>query len=221
MRLRPFGIKTIMTSIDALSRSSPGTFFSPPLQTRKMSLFEGNKRTGFGLWKVNRGLDSASALIALADRVDLQVPNDSAADTVYNALKAGYRLLDGAADYGNEKECGQGLRRAIEDGIVKREEVFIVSKLWNTNHAREHVVPACKKGLELWGIDYFDLFLVHFPVSLKYVDPAERCKFRCAVRLPTSRDVDQSFSDQTHLCGGAHRTRPTSSPRTSTWLRSE
>ena len=43
--------------------------------------------------------------------------------TVYNALKAGYRLLDGAGDYGNEKEAGEGLRRAIADGIVKREEV--------------------------------------------------------------------------------------------------
>lgn len=60
----------------------------------------------------------------------MQVPNAEAADTVYNALKAGYRLLDGAADYGNEKEAGEGLARAIKDGVVTRDEVFVTSKLW-------------------------------------------------------------------------------------------
>ena len=57
---------------------------------------------GFGLWKV---------------------PNETCADTVYNAIKMGYRLFDGACDYGNEKEAGEGVRRAIADGLVKREEL--------------------------------------------------------------------------------------------------
>jgi len=96
------------------------------------------------------------------------------ADTVYNAIKAGYRLFDGAGDYGNEKEAGEGVRRALSDGLVKREELFITSKLWNTFHAKEHVHALAKKQLGLWGLDYFDLFLVHFPIALKYVDPAER-----------------------------------------------
>ncbi|KAG6837670.1 hypothetical protein H0H93_004946 [Arthromyces matolae] len=74
--------------------------------------------------------------------------------TVYQAIKAGYRLLDGAGDYGNEKEAGEGL--------------------WNTFHARDHVIPVTKKQLGLWGIDYFDLFLIHFPISLEYVDPDHR-----------------------------------------------
>jgi len=108
---------------------------------------------GFGLWKVTKS---------------------STADTVYEALKNGYRLLDGAGDYGNEKEAGEGLRRAIQDGVVKREEVFVTSKLWNTFHAKEHVKPLAKKQLADWGIDYFDLFLIHFPISLKYVDPSHR-----------------------------------------------
>jgi len=115
--------------------------------THKMPL------VGFGLWKVT---------------------NSSCADTVYNAIKAGYRLFDGAGDYGNEKEAGEGVRRAIKDGLVKREDLFITSKLWNTFHAKEHVKPMAKKQLGLWGLDYFDLFLVHFPISLQYVDPAER-----------------------------------------------
>lgn len=108
---------------------------------------------GFGLWKV---------------------PRPQTADTVYAALRAGYRLLDGAGDYGNEKEAGEGLARAIEDGIVKRDEVFVTSKLWNTFHAPEHVAKMARFQLGLWGIDYFDLFHIHFPIALKYVDPDHR-----------------------------------------------
>ncbi|EOO00692.1 putative nad h-dependent d-xylose reductase protein [Phaeoacremonium minimum UCRPA7] len=110
-------------------------------------------QVGFGLWKVD---------------------NDLAADTVYNAIKVGYRLFDGACDYGNEKECGDGIRRALAEGIVKREELFIVSKLWNTFHDGDKVEPICKKQLEDWGVDYFDLYIVHFPVALAYVDPSVR-----------------------------------------------
>ncbi|KAE8379138.1 putative NAD(P)H-dependent D-xylose reductase xyl1 [Aspergillus bertholletiae] len=108
---------------------------------------------GFGLWKVN---------------------NDTCADQVYEAIKAGYRLFDGACDYGNEVECGQGVARAIKEGIVKREDLFIVSKLWNSFHEGDRVEPICRKQLADWGVDYFDLYIVHFPVALKYVDPAVR-----------------------------------------------
>jgi D-xylose reductase len=57
---------------------------------------------------------------------------------------------------------------------VKREELFIVSKLWNTFHDGDRVAPICRKQLADWGIDYFDLYIVHFPISLKYVDPSVR-----------------------------------------------
>jgi len=77
-------------------------------------------------------------------------------------------------DYGNEVEAGQGVARAIKDGLVKREELFIVSKLWNSFHDKERVVPIVKKQLADWGIDYFDLYLIHFPISIKYVDPSVR-----------------------------------------------
>lgn len=103
--------------------------------------------TGLGLWKV---------------------PTDVAAEQVYQAIKTGYRLLDGAADYANEKECGAGVARALKEGIVKREELFIVSKLWNTNHAAAHVEPACRKSLADWGLEYFDLYLIHMPIPLAY-----------------------------------------------------
>ncbi|RAH70664.1 aldo/keto reductase [Aspergillus aculeatinus CBS 121060] len=108
---------------------------------------------GFGLWKVN---------------------NDTCADQVYHAIKEGYRLFDGACDYGNETEAGQGVARAIADGLVKREELFIVSKLWNSFHDAERVEPIARKQLQDWGLEYFDLYIVHFPIALKYVDPAVR-----------------------------------------------
>jgi D-xylose reductase len=103
-----------------------------------------------------------------------KIPNDKIADQLYEAIKQGYRLFDAAADYGNEVEAGQGIARAIKDGLVKREELFIVSKLWNTYHDRERVEPMVLKQLKDWGLDYFDLYIMHFPIALEYVDPAIR-----------------------------------------------
>ena len=108
---------------------------------------------GFGLWKLD---------------------NDKAADLVYSAIKSGYRHLDCAADYGNEKQVGEGIARAIAEGLCCREDLWITSKLWNTYHRQEHVQAACKKSLTDLGIDYFDLYLVHFPIALKYVDFDDR-----------------------------------------------
>ena len=78
------------------------------------------------------------------------------------------------ADYGNEKECGEGVARAIKEGLVKREELFITSKLWPVFEDGDKVEPACRRSLADWGLDYFDLYLIHFPGALKYVDPAVR-----------------------------------------------
>ncbi|TLS23454.1 uncharacterized protein PpBr36_05674 [Pyricularia pennisetigena] len=119
--------------------------------------------------KLNNGLDMPQVGFGL-----WKVENSVCADVVYNAIKAGYRLFDGACDYGNEVECGQGVKRAIDEGLVKREDLFIVSKLWNTFHDGERVEPIVKKQLADWGIDYFDLYLIHFPVALEYVDPSVR-----------------------------------------------
>jgi len=110
-------------------------------------------QVGFGLWKVDKA---------------------TCAETVYNAIKTGYRLFDGACDYGNEKEAGQGVAKAIADGLVKREDLFLVSKLWATFHEGDRVEPIARRQLSDWGIDYFDLYIVHFPVGLKYVDPEVR-----------------------------------------------
>ncbi len=91
------------------------------------------------------------------------------ADTVVAAISAGYRHLDCAADYGNEVEVGQGIARAIKEGLVKREELHVTSKLWCTYHHPDHVELACKKSLLDLGLEYLDLYLIHFPISTKFV----------------------------------------------------
>lgn len=100
-----------------------------------------------------------------------KIPKEQIADVTYNAISnpKGYRLIDQACDYGNEKECGQGIKKALTEGKVNREELFVTSKLWNTYHRKEHVKMACKRSLEDLQVEYLDLYLIHFPIPLKFV----------------------------------------------------
>ncbi len=108
---------------------------------------------GLGMWKVDK--PAVSGL-------------------VQQAIRAGYRHLDCACDYGNEAEVGQGIRAALDAGLCRREDLWITSKLWNNYHAREHVRPAVERSLRDLGLDYLDLYLVHFPISLEFVPFEER-----------------------------------------------
>lgn len=87
-------------------------------------------------------------------------------DLVINAIKIGYRHFDCAADYKNEAEVGEALAGAFQSGLVKREDLFITTKLWNSDHG--HVFEACKDSLKKLQLDYLDLYLVHFPVATKH-----------------------------------------------------
>lgn len=87
-------------------------------------------------------------------------------DLIINAINIGYRHFDCAADYKNEAEVGEALAGAFSTGIVKREDLFITTKLWNSDHG--HVVEACKDSLKKLQLDYLDLYLVHFPVATKH-----------------------------------------------------
>ncbi|XP_073963991.1 1,5-anhydro-D-fructose reductase-like [Choristoneura fumiferana] len=86
---------------------------------------------------------------------------------VASAIDLGFRAIDTAFIYGTEKEVGEGIRAKIQDGTVKREELFIMSKLWSTFHKPELVEPACRASLAALGLEYFDLFMIHNPMSFK------------------------------------------------------
>ena len=86
---------------------------------------------------------------------------DQIAEAVYGAVKAGCRLIDCAEVYGNEKEIGGAIRRLLDEGAVRREELFITSKVWN-NHHRE-VEAACDRSLAALGLEYIDLYFIHWP----------------------------------------------------------
>ncbi len=84
-------------------------------------------------------------------------------NAVREAIRIGYRHIDCAFIYMNEKEIGQALADAINEGDVTREELWITSKLWNNSHATDAVIPALKKTLDDLQLQYLDLYLVHWP----------------------------------------------------------
>ncbi|KAL6619123.1 hypothetical protein ACP70R_034262 [Stipagrostis hirtigluma subsp. patula] len=86
---------------------------------------------------------------------------------VYGAVKAGYRHIDCAPSYRNEKEVGSALKKLFQDGVVKREDLFITSKLWYCNNAPEHVPEAIDATLSDLQLKYLDLYLIHGPIRLK------------------------------------------------------
>lgn len=97
-----------------------------------------------------------------------QTPADTTADTVAVALDAGYRAVDTAAVYRNEKGVGEGVRRS---GLA-RDEVFITTKLWNENQGFDAALTAFDKSLGRLGLDFVDLYLIHWPAPTQdlYLD---------------------------------------------------
>jgi 2,5-diketo-D-gluconate reductase A len=88
-----------------------------------------------------------------------KVPPDDTADIVAHALGAGYRLIDTAAMYDNEA----GVGRAIAESGVPREDVFVTTKVWNDDQGRDRTLRAFERSLQRLGLDYVDLYLIHWP----------------------------------------------------------
>lgn len=105
-----------------------------------------------------------------------QTPADVTAEVVRTALETGYRLIDTAAAYQNEAGVGEGVRASG----VPRQEVFVATKLWNTHHDYDQALRAFDKSLQRLGMDYVDLYLIHWPVPAqdRYIDA-----WRALVRL--------------------------------------
>ncbi|MBD0280604.1 MAG: aldo/keto reductase [Thermoleophilaceae bacterium] len=100
-----------------------------------------------------------------------QVPREQTVDAVGYALRTGYRAVDTAAAYGNEREVGEAIRGSSLD----REEVFVTTKLWNSDHGRRSADRALARSLDRLGFDYVDLYLIHWPAPARglYVDTWE------------------------------------------------
>ncbi|MDK8180102.1 aldo/keto reductase [Paenibacillus sp. UMB4589-SE434] len=115
-----------------------------------VTLHNGVKMPGFGLgvFKVEEGPELVNA--------------------VKVAIKHGYRSIDTAAIYGNEEGVGQGIREGIQAAGISREEVFVTSKVWNADLGYESTIAAYETSLKKLGLDYLDLYLIHWPVEGKY-----------------------------------------------------
>lgn len=103
---------------------------------------------GLGLYKVNEGADTVNS--------------------VRTAIENGYRSVDCAQFYANEEGMGKGIREALSSTGLKREEIFVTSKVWNSEQTRDKTLRAVEEGLKAAKLDYFDLYLIHWPVEDKF-----------------------------------------------------
>lgn len=112
---------------------------------------------------------------------------------IKHAIDQGYRHIDTALFYQNEVQVGQAIREKIADGTVKREEIFLVTKLWNTYHDPAKVEDGCRISLANLGLDYIDLYLMHTPMGSKYTGDG------FANYMPKDADGNIDFSDVDYL----------------------
>merc|ERR1719183_2287764 len=104
------------------------------------------------------------------------------------ALGCGYRHIDAAACYGNEHEVGAAMKEVFDAGEIKREDVFVTSKLWNSEHDPAHVKPALTRTLEDLQLEYVDLFLIHWPQNWEHVEGTH-------VGFPKNEDGTMKYSN--------------------------
>ncbi|XP_012864701.1 PREDICTED: prostaglandin-E(2) 9-reductase-like isoform X1 [Dipodomys ordii] len=115
------------------------------------------------------GLNDGHAIpqLGFGTYVPKEIPRSNVIEAIKIAIDAGFRHIDTAYFYEVEEEVGQAIRSKIEEGTVKREDIFLTSKLWSTFNRPEVVRPCLERSLKKLQLDYVDLYLIHFPTSLK------------------------------------------------------
>ncbi|KAJ9708660.1 hypothetical protein PVL29_000604 [Vitis rotundifolia] len=110
----------------------------------------------------------AIPLVGMGTAVYPFAPSETMIDCILTAIELGYRHFDSAALYQSEKPLGEAIKKAVELGLIKsRDELFITSKLWCSDAHHDRVLPALQNTLKNLQLDYLDLYLIHWPVSLK------------------------------------------------------
>lgn len=144
---------------------SPAAFegaFSEKTKNKENSSMDGNITAEFNFETktvhLNSGYDMP--IIGLGTWT---LSNEEAENSVYHALKDGYRLIDTAEYYGDEEDVGKGVRKAIDEGIVKRSDIFVTTKVMPS--AYRNAADAIRTSNETLGLDYIDLMLIHQPGS--------------------------------------------------------
>lgn len=99
-----------------------------------------------------------------------QIPNEDTAEVVANGIKEGYRLIDTAQVYGNEEGTGEGIRQGLAATGLKREDLFVTSKVWNNHLTYDETIAAANDSLDKLGLDYLDLYLIHWPGDNSFKD---------------------------------------------------
>lgn len=97
----------------------------------------------------------------------LKALGQEAIQAVQHAIEVGYRHIDCAYLHFNEHDIGQGVQSKIDSGFIERDDLYLVSKVWNTSHQYKHVIKACRETLQLLNTSYLDLYLIQWPVAFE------------------------------------------------------
>lgn len=121
--------------------------------------------------------------------------------TITAAVEVGFRHLDAAERYRNEAQVGAALKELFANGTVRREDLFVTTKLWNNNHRPERVKPALQASLDRLGLDTVDLYLMHTPFAFRPGDDQDPRDARGAVIYDDGVTLAETWGAMENLVG--------------------